>query len=355
MTATSMLIDPNLTVDDFSYDLPHELIAQSPPIERDQSRLLVVDRASGEIVHSSMQRLPTWLDRGDLLIANNSRVMSARLHARKRDTGGRVELLLLRRRVAGEWLAMAKPARRLRAGTVLVVPALTADEPDLEIEILDRDDDGTVLLAFQNDVQLERYGEVPLPPYIHALLPEPDRYQTVYGTVLGSAAAPTAGLHFSLNLIESLRARGVDWDEVTLHIGLDTFRPVSVARVADHQIHREWCHVSSKTASRIAATRDAGHRVVAVGTTTARTLETLGQREKMSRLAGITTETELFIVPGYQWTMVDALLTNFHLPRSTLLMMVSSFAGRSLIRTAYQNAIRERYRFFSFGDAMLIL
>lgn len=355
MTATSTRIDPNLRVDDFAYDLPPELIAQSPLVERDQSRLMVVDRASGEIVHSSMQLLPTWLDRGDLLIANNSRVLSARLHARKRETGGRVELLLLRRRVEGAWLAMAKPSRRLRPGTVLVVAALTANEPDLEIEILDRDNDGTVLLAFQDDVRLERYGKVPLPPYIHASLPEPDRYQTVYGTVLGSAAAPTAGLHFSLTLLDALRARGVDWDEVTLHIGLDTFRPVSVARVADHQIHREWCHVSDQTASRIAATRDAGHRVVAVGTTTARTLETLGQREKRTRLAGITTETELFIVPGYQWTMVDAMLTNFHLPRSTLLMMVSSFAGRSLIRTAYQNAIRERYRFFSFGDAMLIL
>lgn len=347
-----------LRVADFDYDLPPELIAQTPLARRDASRLLVVDRSAGRLGHRRLRDLPDLLEAGDLLVANNSRVLPARLRAAKAETGGRLELLLLRSLGKGRWRALAKPARKLRLGQRLVVAAREGSEaPPLPVVIAAIGDGGEVVIAVagEDGVRWEEYGEAPLPPYITARLDDPERYQTVYASAPGSAAAPTAGLHITDQLRARLAARGVGWGEVTLHVGLDTFRPPTVAAVADHTIHREWCAVADTTARRIAATRAAGGRVVAIGTTTARTLETLGARWDEARPKGLVADTDLFIVPGYEWRIVDGLLTNFHLPRSTLLMLVSALAGRGLIAEAYAAAIAERYRFFSFGDAMLIV
>ena len=350
-------VDAALRLDDFGYELPEGLIAQSPPVRRDGARMMVVDRADGSIHHSAVVDLGDWLRPGDLLVANNSRVIPARLNARKRESGGRVEILLLRRGADGAWTGLAKPARRLRPGTrLLVSPRHAGDVPDAELEVIAVGGDGEVSVLFLGGepARLEDYGAPPLPPYIRERLEDDDRYQTVYAAAPGSAAAPTAGLHFTPELLTRLREGGVGWAEVTLHVGLDTFRPVTVDSVADHRIHREWCHVPDETARRIAATRLAGGRVVAVGTTAARTLETLGGVWNPDEPGGLTTMTDLYILPGYRWTLVDALLTNFHLPRSTLLMMVSAFAGIETIRRAYAEAMAHGYRFFSFGDAMLI-
>lgn len=350
-------IRPDLRVADFDYDLPQELIAQTPLPDRDRSRLLVLDHASGGVSHAEIRHLGDWLNPGDLLVANNSRVLPARLRARKAESGGQVELLLLRQVSAGRWSALAKPARRLRPGTRLLVtprPGVAVAEAEVVVAAIGDEGEVEVDLGGLSVARLDDYGEAPLPPYIHTRLDDPERYQTVYASVRGSAAAPTAGLHFTPPLRDDLAQRGVGWAEVTLHVGLDTFRPVTVERVRDHHIHQEWCAVSDETASAIAATKAAGRRVVAIGTTAARTLETLGQTWDPARPQGFAGMTHLFIVPGYQWTVVDALLTNFHLPRSTLLMMISAFAGWEPVRSAYQEAIAQRYRFFSFGDAMLI-
>ena len=350
-------IGPELSVADFDFELPSELIAQTPLSDRAGSRLLVLNRRSGEVTHSSIRDLGVWLRRGDLLVANNSRVLPGRLRAVKTGTGGRVELLLLRDLGGGGWMALAKPARSLRPGIGLTIRGRSGvAESDLGAEVVAVMEDGLVELRLdQVDVGLEDYGEPPLPPYIAGSIDDPERYQTVYASAVGSAAAPTAGLHFTTELIADLRGRGVGWAEVTLHVGLDTFRPVTVKRVAEHRVHREWCSVPEETARAVAETRAAGGRVVAVGTTTARTLETLGRCWNEEEPRGTTAMTDLFIVPGYRWRMVDALVTNFHLPRSTLLMMVSALAGTERIKRAYEEAIRHRYRFYSFGDAMLIM
>ncbi len=346
-----------LRVDDFDYDLPEELIAQLPLEQRDASRLMVVDRASGSIQHSTIARLSDWLDPGDLLVANNSRVIPARVMARKHGTGGRVELLLLRRQNDGSWQSLAKPSRRLRIGTRLVVmPAVGSALRQIEVHVRDVAGDGRVVLALAGDERdcLEEYGSVPLPPYIRTRLDDSERYQTIYATTVGSAAAPTAGLHFTPELLARLGEHGVRWAEVTLHVGLDTFRPVSVERVDDHHMHGEWWSVPDETAQAVADTRMAGGRIVAIGTTTARTLEAFGGGWNAAAPKGSAGTTDLFVRPGHTWGLVDAMLTNFHLPRSTLLMMVSSLAGTSLARLAYGTAVNQRYRFFSFGDAMLI-
>jgi len=347
---------PGLRVADFDYELPPELIAQHPLPDRAASRLLVLDRRTGARAHSAIHDLGDWLAPGDLLVANNSRVLPARLHARK-ETGGQVELLLLRELRPGVWSALAKPARRLHAGTRLLLqprPGVAASERAVSIAAVGDEGEVTVEMDDLDVAGLEAYGEAPLPPYIRVPLADPERYQTVYATAPGSAAAPTAGLHFTDALRQDLAARGIGWAEVTLHVGLDTFRPVTAALVKDHHIHQEWCAVSDETAARIAAARAAGHRIVAVGTTAARTLETLGRRWDPAKPRGLAGMTDLFIVPGYEWTVVDALLTNFHLPRSTLLMMISAFAGWEHVRAAYADAIAHGYRFYSFGDAMLI-
>lgn len=346
----------DLRVADFDYELPSELIAQTPLDRRDRSRLMVLDRCTGAIEHATFDALPDYLDPGDLLVANNSRVLAARLRARKPATGGAVEVLLLRPREDGGWDALVRPARRLRAGMALRLTARDDRLAEQEATVRAIGDGGVIAIDLPPAVveQLDAYGDVPLPPYITETLADPARYQTVYGSVPGSAAAPTAGLHITEALIDRLRRRGIRWAEVTLHVGLDTFRPVTVDRVLDHRIHREWCTVPPATASAIAETRRRGGRVVAVGTTAARTLETYGRERDPASGDGFSGMTDVFIVPGYRWLVVDALLTNFHLPRSTLLMMVSAFAGREAIRDAYDLAKKERYRFFSFGDAMLI-
>lgn len=350
-------IAPSLLVDEFDYDLPPELIAQTPLGRRDGSRLLVLDRRTGRIEHARFRDLPRLLDPGDLLVANNSRVIPARLSARRSETGGHVELLLLREEGNGDWTALAKPARRLRPGNrLLVQPRPDRTAPPAPVSVVEIGGEGEVRLRFDTPLapRLDDYGSVPLPPYVRTAVERPERYQTVYATGAGSAAAPTAGLHFTEELIADLLARGIGWSEVTLHVGLDTFRPVTAERVADHRIHREWCVVPAATVAAVRETRRVGGRVIAIGTTAARTLETLGGDADDAVDDGIATMTDLFIVPGYRWTTVDAMLTNFHVPRSTLLMMVSAFAGRDLIRHAYDAAIEARYRFLSFGDAMLI-
>jgi S-adenosylmethionine:tRNA ribosyltransferase-isomerase len=351
-------IDPELLVSDFDYHLPQELIAQEPLPDRTASRLLVVDRATNRITDDTLRHIDRWLRPGDLLVANNSRVLPARLQAKKVETGARVELLLLHPNQDNHWTALAKPAKKLSMGTRLVVPPRLEEvtEPAL-LEVVERGPEGEVTVRFLDDAieHLEDYGAVPLPPYIHGRLDDPERYQTVYASSPGSAAAPTAGLHLTKEFIDQLKDEGIQWAEVTLHIGLDTFRPVTVERVEEHRIHTEWCSVRPEVAKLIQQTKQSGNRVVAVGTTAARTLETLGHAETDIDQRGFEGPTNIFITPGYTWKIVDALLTNFHLPRSTLLMMVSALAGQELIKKAYQFAIAEEYRFFSFGDAMLIV
>jgi S-adenosylmethionine:tRNA ribosyltransferase-isomerase len=346
----------DLLAADFDYDLPEELIAQHPIEPRDASRLLVLDRSSGAIAHRGIRDLPGLLRQGDLLVANNSRVLPARLHGSRAPTGGRVELLLLRNLGDDRWRALARPARKLGPGEQIRLHA--GDQPTNAVVTVDQGEgDGQVVVRIPPDVarNLPRYGEMPLPPYIRARLEDQERYQTTYASVAGSAAAPTAGLHITPALREALRERGIGWAEVTLHVGLDTFRPLQSERVRDHRIHTEWCTVPQVSAEAIAATRAAGGRVITVGTTAARVLETLGREWDDAHPMGLTTDTNIFIVPGHEWRLVDGLLTNFHLPKSSLMLLVSALGGRERILAAYTDAIRERYRFFSFGDAMLIV
>ncbi len=343
---------------DFDYDLPEDLIAQVPLAERTASRLLVLNRATGSITHSHFTDLPNWIRPNDLLVFNDSRVIPARLRIR-RESGGRGELLLLSRdQASGSWVALGRPAKRLRQGETVVVEAGDwGESTDGSALILGRDDSGLIQVVLDQDVEqrLDDFGSVPLPPYITEELHDPERYQTVYGRDSGSAAAPTAGLHFSPAMLEQLRRAGVVERFVTLHVGLDTFRPVTADYADEHAIHTEWCSVSQDVIDAIAACKTAGGRVVAVGTTSARTLETYGQRAANGNADPYQGPTGIYITPGYRWTVVDAMITNFHLPRSTLMLMVSALAGRQAIMRAYREAIAERYRFFSFGDSMLII
>ncbi len=345
----------DLNVSDFDYELPESLIAQTPLENREDSRLLVLEKNSGHIHHSRFKHLGQMLAPGDLLVANNSRVNLARMHGIRDATGGAVEILLLRE-VDGTWSAMAKPASKLRAGAALTFPSLRGDVEPARGIVEENLGEGVVRLRFDPvaNQRLSCYGVTPLPPYITQTLLDPDRYQTVYSSVSGSAAAPTAGLHFSLELIADLNRQGIGWTEVTLHVGLDTFRPIMVSRIRNHAIHEEWCEVSTEAARSVAECRQRGGRVVAVGTTAARTLETLGACWSDDTPQGFAGMTKIFIVPGHRWRLVDALVTNFHLPRSSLLLLVSALAGRESILHAYAEAIRQGYRFYSFGDAMLI-
>jgi S-adenosylmethionine:tRNA ribosyltransferase-isomerase len=341
---------------DFDYHLPQELIAQKPLPSRDDSRLLVLDRSSAAIHHSTFRSLGDWLTPGDLFVANNSKVIPARLRGVRLETGGKIELLLLRRGDDATWIALGKPAKRLKRGDQVEFAPHNACVRPARAVVEDNLGQGELLIRFteQADEQLDAYGELPIPPYIESSPEDPTRYQTVYAAVPGSAAAPTAGMHFTPDLIRDLRSRGFGWAEVTLHVGLDTFRPVTEDHVADHPIHAEWCEVPLVTARAIAECRRRGSRVVAVGTTVVRTLETLGEVWRDDAPESFSGFTRTFILPGHEWKLVDALLTNFHLPRSTLLMLVSALAGKEAIMGAYAEAIRNRYRFYSFGDAMLI-
>jgi S-adenosylmethionine:tRNA ribosyltransferase-isomerase len=355
--------------DDFSYDLPPELIAQTPAEPRDSSRLLVVHRESQLIEHRRFRDIGDYLRPGDRLVANESRVLPARLYGRKVPSGGHVGVLLLRPHLQPEdeggeprvWEALVSPGRRVREGTVLEFGG--EGRALLTAEVVARTDSGGRMLRFDTPPRpmLDRLGEMPLPPYIHERLTDQERYQTVYARTEGSAAAPTAGLHFTPRLLEELGGSGIGFATVTLHVGLDTFRPVHTDDPSQHEMHSEWYSLSGEAAEAIYRTRRDGGRIVAVGTTSVRVLETAAREQGISlntRDAPVGPGegwTRLFITPGYNFGLVDSMITNFHLPRTTLLMLVSAFAGRELILEAYQEAIRERYRFFSFGDAMLIL
>ena len=347
----------DLLASDFDFELPAELIAQHPIEPRDASRLLVLGRESGTFDHRHIADLPGLLRSGDLVVANNSRVLPARLHGTRTRTGGRVELLLLRNLGGEEWRALARPARKLHAGEEISLAGGTQEKSAAIVTVSRNEGDGQIVVRLPDDVavHLERFGEMPLPPYIQERLFDQERYQTTYASVRGSAAAPTAGLHITPGLRASLEDRGIGWAEVTLHVGLDTFRPMQHERVREHQIHTEWCHVPDESAHAIAQTRRAGGRVIAIGTTAARVLETLGQGWSDDAPHGLMTDTGIFIVPGHEWRLVDGLLTNFHLPKSTLMLLVSALGGREAVLAAYTAAIEQRYRFFSFGDAMLII
>ena len=345
---------------EFDYDLPPDLVAQTPVEPRDASRLLVVSRADGNLTHRTFRDVVDYLRAGDLLVFNDTRVIPARLTARKIPTGGKVELLLVARRSATEWEVLVK-GRRTMPGQQI---AVGEGEKRITGEITAVTAAGGRLVTFDQPLepQLDALGEVPLPPYIHTPLADPERYQTIYARVAGSSAAPTAGLHFTPDLLLQLREAGVGFAFVTLHIGMDTFRPVTAECVKDHVMHTEWCSLSLETARQINHTRLAGGRIVAVGTTAVRVLESAaascapeGDACAWQTVAPFEGPTDLFIYPGHRFRAVDALITNFHLPRSTLLMLVSAFAGKELIDHAYQKAIEQEYRFYSFGDATLIV
>jgi len=329
----------------FDYELPEELIAQEPVEPRDASRLLVVHRATGELEHRHFYDLPHYLQAGDTLVLNDSRVSARRLFGHK-PTGGRVELLLLRPLGDGRWHALVRPGRRLPEGSHIVLDEGHTAQIEARLE------GGIRLVRFTppDDEWLQQVGQIPLPPYIHRQLTDPERYQTVYAQSPGSAAAPTAGLHFTPQLLARLKAHGVQVATVTLHVSLDTFRPLQSERVEEHKMHGEWFTLSPEAAEVINQTRG---RIVAVGTTCVRVLESAAVGKR--RVQPITGETQLYITPSYEFKVVEALITNFHAPRTTVLVLVCAFAGRELILNAYQEAIRRRYRFLSFGDAMLIL
>ncbi len=341
-----------MRTEDFDYTLPPDLIAQTPVEPRDASRLLVIDRKSGRLAHRTFADLPALLDPGDLVVLNDSRVLPARLKGARVRGGGAAELLLLRNLDGDRWLCLARPAKRMHVGDKLSFGngALLA----LVEEILD---DGQRIVRFECEggavaPLLARFGTLPLPPYIHQEPDDPDRYQTVYARDPGSAAAPTAGLHFTTGLLRRLDDAGIRIAAVTLHVGLGTFRPVQTEQVEQHVMHAEFGILPAETAAAIATARGAGNRVVAVGTTTVRVLETVAAAGRADAWSGW---TDIFIYPGVPIRVTDALVTNFHLPKSSLLMLVSAFAGKPLIDRAYATAVSERYRFFSFGDAMLIL
>ena len=336
---------------DFWYELPEELIAQTPLEQRDASRLLVLDRVSGEINHRHFYDVIDYLKPGDCLVMNDSRVLPARLLGH-RPTGGAVEVLLLRDLGDKKWECLCKPGRKMQPGNEVIF-----GDGELTATVLEVREDGNRVVEFHYEgiflEVLERLGKMPLPPYIKAELSNQERYQTVYSKEVGSAAAPTAGLHWTPELLEKARERGVKLAFVTLHVGLGTFRPVKAEEISEHHMHAELCMLSQETADILNETKRAGGRVICVGTTSCRTLESLvnedGTFEAKSKW------TEIFIFPGYTFKAMDGLITNFHLPESTLVMLVSAFAGREHVLTAYEEAVRERYRFFSFGDAMCIL
>jgi S-adenosylmethionine:tRNA ribosyltransferase-isomerase len=365
-----ILPEASMETSRFDYVLPPELIAQTPIEPRDASRLMVVHRDTAEIEHRVFREMGDYLRPGDLLVLNQTRVLPARLFGRKAGTGGKVELLLLVRRDELTWEALAR-GKGVHPGTRMVFHAPgfapsrgVGERPGVAAEIVAETEAGARMVRFDRPIEplLHELGTVPLPPYIHVPLADSERYQTVYGRIEGSVAASTAGLHFTPELLADLRRAGAELAFVTLHIGLDTFRPVKEEQIEDHRVHTEWIEVTAPAAEQINRARLEGRRIVAVGTTVVRSVESAaGDRVRggdacpwrtVSEYAG---PTDLFIYPGYQFRAVDTMVTNFHLPRSTLLMLVSAFAGRDLVFRAYQEAIRERYRFFSFGDAMLLL
>lgn len=340
-----------MTTKDFYYELPQELIAQTPLEDRTASRLMVVNRTSGEIEHKHFYDIVDRLREGDCLVMNNTRVIPARLYGTKESSGGKIEFLLLKRLELDKWEVILRPGKKAKPGSRFEFGGGL-----LRAEVLEIIEDGNRIVRFEYDgvweELLDKLGEMPLPPYIKEKLTDRERYQTVYSKIEGSAAAPTAGLHFTKELLEKIKAKGVELAYLTLHVGLGTFRPVSVENVEDHLMHTEYYQISAETAEKINRARKRGGRIIAVGTTSVRTLETVADDDGSLRAAS--GETSIFIYPGYKFKAVDCLITNFHLPESTLMMLVSAFSTKDIIFNAYKTAVAEKYRFFSFGDAMYI-
>lgn len=342
-----------MKVEEFDYHLPEELIAQKPVPKRDESRLMVLNPETETIEEDIFKNLKEYLDPGDMIIMNNSRVIPARLYGAKIPTGTEIEILLLNELAEGRWEVLVRPGRRAKKGVKINFKDL------LEAEVVEYTDFGGRVVEFSWDQEnydfeeiLNKLGEMPLPPYINEKLDNPERYQTVYSKKKGSAAAPTAGLHFTDRLLNELKNYGVTLDYITLHVGLGTFRPVRSEEIEDHEMHEEYAEISAETVEKIKETKKRGNKVVAVGTTVTRTLESAAQDGQLSEYKGW---TDIFIYPGYDFKVIDSLITNFHLPKSTLLMLVSALAGKEFILRAYQKAVEKEFRFFSLGDAMLIL
>ena len=337
---------------DFWYELPEELIAQTPSERRDGARLLVMDRNSGKIAHRHFYDIIEYLNPGDCLVINDTKVIPARLIGSRPETGGKIEVLLLKRMENDVWETLVKPGRKMKVGDKVIF-----GDGLLTGEVIDVVEDGNRLIKFWYEgifeEILDQLGQMPLPPYIKHQLKEKERYNTVYAIHDGSAAAPTAGLHFTPELLEAIREKGVEIASVTLHVGLGTFRPVKAEEITDHHMHSEFYQITEETAEKINRTKENGGRVICVGTTSCRTVESAGSEE--GRLKACSGWTDIFIYPGYRFKVLDGLITNFHLPESTLVMLVSALAGREHILAAYEEAVREKYRFFSIGDAMLIL
>lgn len=338
-----------MNVKDFWYDLPEELIAQSPLEDRASSRLLVVDKKSGEVKHEHFRDIKKYLKKGDCLVINDTKVIPARIFGTREGFKGKIEVLLLKRKDSDIWEALVKPGKKCKIGTII-------DFGELKGEIIDIIEDGNRLIKFSYngifEEVLDRIGQMPLPPYINHELKDKNRYQTVYAKYDGSAAAPTAGLHFTKELLKELEEMGVNIAYVTLHVGLGTFRPVKVENILDHKMHSEYYVVSKETADLVNKTKQAGNRVICVGTTSCRTIESATENGKLMAKSDW---TSIFIYPGYEFKITDGLITNFHLPSSTLIMLVSAFMGREKTLEVYKEAVSERYRFFSFGDAMFIM
>lgn len=344
--------EKHLTTEDFDYDLPQELIAQTPLKERDQSRLLVLDSKTGKYQDDYFYNVVDRLNPGDALVMNDSRVMPARLYGVKPETGGHVEVLLLNNTDGDNWETLVKPAKRAKVGT-----EISFGDGKLTATVTEELEHGGRMIEFHYDgifmEILDQLGEMPLPPYIKEKLDDPEMYQTVYSREIGSAAAPTAGLHFTTELLKKIEDKGVKLVYLTLHVGLGTFRPVSEENIEDHKMHSEFYRLTEEAAATLNEVKQNGGRIVATGTTSIRTLETIATKFD-GEIKADSGWTEIFIKPGYQWKAVDAFITNFHLPKSTLVMLVASFTGRENILNAYQHAVDERYRFFSFGDAMFV-
>jgi S-adenosylmethionine:tRNA ribosyltransferase-isomerase len=340
-----------MKLSDFTYELPQELIAQEPLKERDSSRLLVLDRETGEIRHETFREVPGYLNSGDCLVLNDTRVIPARLLGSREDTGGRIEFVLLKKLDTDIWEVMLKPGRRAKPGARFIF-----GDGMLKAEIIKLAEEGNRIVRFEYEgifeQVLDKVGIMPLPPYITKTLEDSERYQTVYSKYKGSAAAPTAGLHFTGKMLGELESKGIRIAYVTLHVGLGTFRPVKVENIETHKMHSEYYTISEKSASLINDSREIGGKIVAVGTTSCRVLETAA--DENGRISSDEGWTSIFIYPGYRFKAIDALITNFHLPESTLIMLVSAFAGRENVMKAYRQAVERKYRFFSFGDAMMI-
>lgn len=340
-----------MNVNDFDFELPEELIAQVPLKDRASSRLMTLNKETGQIEHHQFHEIIDYLNEGDMLVLNDTKVMPARLFGVKESTGAKVEMLMLKQLDGDDWEVLIKPAKRVQPGTVV-----SFGEGKLTAVCKDTLEQGGRIMTLQYDgilqERLEELGEMPLPPYIKEKLDDQSRYQTVYAKAVGSAAAPTAGLHFTTELLDKIAAKGVHITYITLHVGLGTFRPVSVEEVEEHDMHSEYYEMSQQTAELLNATRQAGNRIITVGTTSTRTLETIASlHDQFVETSGW---TDIFIYPGYQFKAIDGMITNFHLPKSTLMMLISSLATREIILNAYEEAVNEKYRFFSFGDAMFI-